>query len=393
MDSKDRWYELKFLGEGGQGKVYQVLDREKINFPDTIAAFLGYGRNYFHTPSLPKQEKESIAEWFQEFFKTLILSNDIRDSLGALKILHEPREARDPERAEERMQKEIHAMSKFTHSNIVRLINHDPSYKWFVSRFLTGGGLDKNLHVFKGKPFEALQALRPVIEAVAEIHSKGYVHRDIKPANIFLDDSGSLILGDLGIIFFSDESKTRISDTLENVGTRDWMPLWAQGCKIDDLNGAFDVFALGKVLWAMVSGRSFLRAWYWNKKEFNLVDQFPNQPEMKIINEVLAQAVLEDKEDTLQDAAALLEIVDESIQNLKLVPELIDPAAKRKCRVCGRGTYKGESSFTRTVDVRNFGFQTVGMRGFQIYSCNYCGHVQMFTAQDYENLPTAWRKK
>jgi serine/threonine protein kinase len=40
---------------------------------------------------------------------------------------------------------------------------------------------------------------RQLVEGLAYIHSKGIVHRDLKPKNVFLDFSGDVKIGDLGL--------------------------------------------------------------------------------------------------------------------------------------------------------------------------------------------------
>jgi len=81
--------------------------------------------------------------------------------------------------------------------------------------------------------------------------------------NIFIARDGRLVLGDFGIVFFEGNTD-RITESLERVGTRDWMPPWAHtGLRIDDVKPTFDVSCLGRVLWAMLSGRDFLPFWYW----------------------------------------------------------------------------------------------------------------------------------
>ena len=104
--------------------------------------------------------------------------------------------------------------------------------------------------------------MRPLVEAVAALHEVKIIHRDIKPDNIFVTDNG-LVLGDFGIAHLEDKDNTRVSETYENVGSRDWMPPWAMGMRLDDVRPTFDVFGLGKVLWSMVSGKSKLRLWYY----------------------------------------------------------------------------------------------------------------------------------
>ena len=143
---------------------------------------------------------------------------------GALKVLHQPEDARNAATAQERIQREIEAMATIVHPNLLTILEADPDAEWFVSQFHPHGTLAENQHRFAGKFVEALRAFRPLVEGVAELHKQGIVHRDIKPQNVFLDAAGRLILGDFGLVFFTDERHTRISGTIENVGSRDWMP-------------------------------------------------------------------------------------------------------------------------------------------------------------------------
>ena len=48
---------------------------------------------------------------------------------------------------------------------------------------------------------------------------------------------------------FKMEDEDRITETFENVGSRDWMPGWAMGM-LADVKPNFDVFSLGKLLWS-----------------------------------------------------------------------------------------------------------------------------------------------
>ena len=74
--------------------------------------------------------------------------------------------------------------------------------------------------MFKGEMLHSLEAFQSLVEGVCELHKAGIVHRDIKPQNVFLSDDHRLVLGDLGIVFFSDPSHTRVTDSYENVGSR-----------------------------------------------------------------------------------------------------------------------------------------------------------------------------
>jgi hypothetical protein len=84
----------------------------------------------------------------------------------------------------------------------------------------------------QGDVLGSLLAFRSLLEAVAKLHEKGYVHRDIKPDNIFVADDGHLVLGDFGLVIEPGAADGRLTDTYENVGSRDWMPGWAMGLRI-----------------------------------------------------------------------------------------------------------------------------------------------------------------
>ena len=101
------------------------------------------------------------------------------------------------------------------------MLEIDTDLSWYVSKFYPNGTLADKIDMFKGNLLEAIKAIRPLVEAVATLHKKGYVHRDIKPQNIFLNSNKDLILGDFGLVYFIDNEHTRISETYENVGSRD----------------------------------------------------------------------------------------------------------------------------------------------------------------------------
>ena len=135
-------------------------------------------------------------------------------------------------------------MQESEHPNLIELLVVDADSKWYVSKFYSGGVLTKSTD-YTADVVASLRAIRPLVEAVAELHAAGYVHRDIKPDNVFIADDGSLVLGDFGLVHFEDEGHTRLSDIWENVGSRDWMPPWAMGVRVEDVRPSFDAFVEG----------------------------------------------------------------------------------------------------------------------------------------------------
>lgn len=335
MSYKQRWEILKTLGEGGQGKVFLVRDRQDSELEKTRKTIIEAVREMVSNVSY----ENSTEKAFDTLRKAVenFRSQANSDNMAALKVLHEPKDARDPERADDRIKREMDAMSHASHNNLLCIRDTDPDGRWFAAQYHPNGTLSQRPELFKGDIPRALTAFRELVAGVATLHEKGIVHRDIKPQNIFLSVTDELVLGDFGLVFFTDERQTRLSDTLGNVGSRDWMPAWAMGIRIEDVKPSFDVFSLGKVLWSMVSGNQFLRLWYWNKPENDLEELFPQTPLIRLARGLFSKCIVEEEDDCLPNANELLCEVDKILQIIQRNGELLGDGVERYCRVCGVG--------------------------------------------------------
>lgn len=98
---------------------------------------------------------------------------------------------------------------------------------------------------------EALELMLGILDPIAAAHRLGYVHRDIKPENIFLTADRIKIL-DFGLVREPDKSKTETGITF---GTPEYMaPEQAMNAK--HASPASDVWALGVILYQMITGRT-----------------------------------------------------------------------------------------------------------------------------------------
>jgi len=390
MDYRKRWKIIDDLGPGGgQGKVYRVLDTSKFNVKKEVIPALKNSIISFTT----SQTEETMKAMFELFRKPVvhIMTMENLYNYGALKVLHDPKDARDAELAETRIKLEIDAMVKVTHPNLLKILDADPDSKWFVSQFYPQGSLDKYLKKFAGDFIGALRAFRPLVEGVSEIHKKSFVHRDIKPQNIFLDGDDNLILGDFGLIFFVDSEHTRISHTFENVGSRDWMPPWAYSIQVEEVKPTFDVFSLAKVLWSMVSGLPVLRLWYFNNDRFNLEKIFPKSLCIQFANELFKKCIVEHEKDCLPNATALLEEVDKILSIINYNADLLDPQIERRCKVCGIGNYRLDIDFNDQEKIFTFGLRSPYYK-MKMFLCDHCGNVQLFAFDNRKDMPPAWGK-
>lgn len=387
MKYETRWEIIDALDEGGQGKVYRVIDKSKYNL---ITIIKDIYESLHWIKMGPKDKQANQYESLRHNIYKLVQSESTSNH-GALKVLHQPGDARDYNLAEKRIKNEIEAMSKLNHPNLIRILDADPDEKWFVSKFYPNKTLADSPNMYVGDFIGTLRAIRPLVEGVSRLHIDKIVHRDIKPKNIFLDENNKLVLGDFGLVFFVDSTHTRISETYENVGTRDFMPGWAYGMKIDQLSFSFDVFSLGKTIWSMVSGKPVLQLWYYDKPQFDVEKMFPTAPGIQLANEFFSKCIVEHEKDCIAYAPTLLDEIDRILRIHDNYGQPFNPDSKWRCVVCHEGLYKLVLHHSDSVESHNFGFRPAGGQTFQAYTCSHCGHLQLF-AFDRQNIPEIWQK-
>ncbi|HYG76352.1 MAG TPA: hypothetical protein VEK08_15205 [Planctomycetota bacterium] len=140
MSHEKNWQQIKKLGLGGQGEVWQVIQRQpEKHYPDRLkAAVKGIASSVNVAGSIDK----AAAELF-EVCKEIIADN-VNPVVGALKILHPPDKAKNSATAEQRLQNEIKAMQNNKHPNLLRILDADPESLWYVSEYHPHGPLSKN---------------------------------------------------------------------------------------------------------------------------------------------------------------------------------------------------------------------------------------------------------
>ena len=127
---------------------------------------------------------------------------------------------------------------------------------FYSMRRVSGSSLDQRLKQGPLAQVDAARLVAHVAEAVDYAHRHGILHRDIKPANIMVDDDGTPYLTDFGLARRLDGSGDDATRSGAVLGTPSYMsPEQVEG-RISDLTTATDIFGLGGVLYAALTGQS-----------------------------------------------------------------------------------------------------------------------------------------
>ena len=159
----------------------------------------------------------------------------------------------------ERFQREGLMLARLAHPGIARLLDAGLStagQPYLVLEYVDGKPIDEFARDSHFSLTERVRLFRQVLPAVDHAHSNHILHRDLKPSNILVTGRGSVKLLDFGIAKLLDRGGVgRRSLTVE--GKPVLTPHYAAPEQIggEDLTVATDVYALGVLLYVLVSGR------------------------------------------------------------------------------------------------------------------------------------------
>ena len=328
-----RWrIEGKTIGEGGQGKIERVTD--------------GSGR-----------EKGEFA----------------------LKKLKDDRRII-------RFKQEIDAVTKLNHPNIIRIVDYcvDQKPYYCVMEYCDGGSLEKiGGQAFKGDIAKGVEILDPICDALAAAHKARIVHRDVKPANMLVRADRTPVIADFGICHVDENESITLHE--EAMGPINYIAPEMESGMRSSLGGPSektDVYALGKVLYWMLSGGSiFAREGH----RVTPLTQALGDQRWEHVHMLLDKLLVERPSDRLN--------VNDFRRQLRKVRDLVmgnyaplKPSIGIKCRFCGLGRYTrvGQARVGYTAElVKAIDLQAKAhhVDEMNVLACENCGHLELFDAQ------------
>jgi eukaryotic-like serine/threonine-protein kinase len=173
----------------------------------------------------------------------------------ALKVLP-PEYVGDAER-KRRFVREARAAAAITHPNIAAVYEvGDAAGMTYIAMELIAGSTLRDHIARRLQVREAMRIATAVARALTKAHAKGIVHRDLKPDNVMISEDGEVKVLDFGLAKLDTRSLIEEQDTVTMegrvMGTFGYMsPEQATAAEVD---GRTDVFALGVMLFEMLTG-------------------------------------------------------------------------------------------------------------------------------------------
>jgi Protein kinase domain len=223
-----------------------------------------------------------------------------------------------------RFNREIEALQKLNHPNIVKLFEsgkEDDETYFYAMEYVDGETLSSRLRRDRRIAWpEAIQLAIQICAGLKHAHDVGIVHRDLKPSNLLIAGDGTIKISDFGVAQVFSAEQLTVTGAI--IGTAEFMsPEQVEGRRADRRS---DLYSLGAVLYTMIVGQPpFLgsnSAEIMQKHRFGRFDSarsyVPAIPSW--LDDVINQLLEKDPEKRIPDAYVLSKRLQEVVKKVEL---------------------------------------------------------------------------
>lgn len=159
---------------------------------------------------------------------------------------------------------EVQVLAQLRHPGIAQMYEagefDDDGHRrpYFAMELIVGEPLDRSCRRRSVDVRGRLELMARVCDAVEHAHERGVIHRDLKPGNIFVDESGAPKILDFGVSRLASrpgDLTTFVTSAGQIIGTLPYMSPEQVSGEPGRIDARSDVYALGVVLYELLSGR------------------------------------------------------------------------------------------------------------------------------------------
>jgi serine/threonine protein kinase len=248
----------------------------------------------------------------------------------AIKLL--PREFVFDPKFRARFQREAKVITSLQSPGIVPVYDfgEHEGQPYMVMRYMAGGSLRQRISDNRSSLAETASIFGQIAPALDMAHRLGLVHRDIKPDNVLFDEDNLAYLSDFGIVKMTEGQSMTLTTHGGVLGTPAFMSP-EQVIGKEKLDGRSDVYALGVILYQMLTGRlPYQSDTPMSQAMMHVLEPLPNILELRPdlpekIQSIIEKAMAKDREDRYPTAMALATAVRELAELVGEMPATLVP--------------------------------------------------------------------